>query len=108
MTLGGWSPPHRTTFELNPALTGRRFPRARVTRKRQILNHAELFAAGATAEAAITLDGALRPLRNGRRAALHTPHPSLSLPEATYTAAQPQSTRQAGANADRTQRNANH
>src|SRR5580700_5866824 len=62
----------------------------------------ELFAAGAATEAAIALDGALRPLRDGRRAAFHTPHPSRSLPEAIYIASQPRPTRQIGATADRT------
>jgi hypothetical protein len=52
-----------------------------------------LFAASAAPEAAITLDGALTPLRNDRRAAFHTPHPPLSLPEAAYIATQPRKTR---------------
>jgi hypothetical protein len=43
----------------------------------------ELLAASAAPEPAVTLDGALKPLRNGRRAARHTPHLSRSLPATT-------------------------
>ena len=52
----------------------------------------ELFAASAAAEAAIALRGALRPLRNSRRAAIHTPHPRLSC-QRQPTAAQLRKTR---------------
>jgi hypothetical protein len=46
----------------------------------------ELLAADAAAEPAIAFGRGLTPLRNGRRAACHAPHPASALPEAdTYS-----------------------
>src|SRR3954470_21158184 len=62
----------------------------------------ELLAARTTTEPAVTLGGALRPLRDGLRPAFYTPHPRLPLRERRLIARPTLVGQSSGASPDRT------